>query len=261
MSENEADRHSEEHNNAGNRSIITIDRAIEIMLIGVLATAAVVQLRLYNIQTGFMKAQTSISTAQTYISAEQTKLVSIQTRPWIKADLVIDGDFFFQEVVGYYAPFHLNLTNIGHSPAFDVRTGVAPYVPQKKGEDMLAVWRERCEANRKISDTVPHFGTVLFPDEQGRIDRDTPARMGIIGVEQVDNGLKSSEVTDRFDLRLMGCISYTDANGTVYQTGVNYSVWTRNPNGAWNVGINPYERIPANEIVPIMFHIAAGMTY
>jgi hypothetical protein len=185
----------------------------------------------------------------------------LQERPGIKADLVIDGEFVFEPGFGYYAPFHLNLANIGHLPAFDVRSGVYPYTPQKEGEDVIDVWRERCRAMDKESDAIPTLGTVLFPEEKARSDRDSPARSGILSVEQVDNGLRFSGHGDRFDLRIMGCVVYTDSTGTRYQTGINYSIWTINPNGAWNIGINPHERVPSAGVIPIMFHISGGMTY
>ena len=84
---------------------------------------------------------------------------------------------------------------------------------------------------------------------------------GILSVEQVNNGLQFSGHGDRFDLRIMGCVIYINSTGARYQTGINYSIWTINPNGGWNVGINPHERIPSAGVTPIMFHISSGMTY
>jgi hypothetical protein len=245
------------------------------VLTAALIGVGVVQILVYNKQAAMMKAQNVISTQQAYIDVaqtgisnrqleitkSQTSLMAFQERPWIKANLVVDGDFVFQPGIGYFAPFHLNLTNIGHLPAFDVRSGVYPYTPQKAGEDMIAVWRERCKATDKESEAVPTFGTVLFPEEKARSDRDTPARSVILSVEQVNNGLQFSSHGDRFDLRIMGCVIYTDSTGARYQTGINYSIWTINPNDGWNVGINPHERIPSAGVTPIMFHISSGMTY
>jgi hypothetical protein len=240
-----------------------------------LVIVGVVQIGIYNRQAGIMKAQNVISTQQSYlyiaqteiskgqleITKSQTNLMALQARLWIKADLAIDGDFVFQPGIGYFAPFHLNLTNIGHLPAFDVQIGVYPYVPQKEGEDMIAVWRERCEAMDKTSAAVPTFGTVLFPEDKVRSDRDTPAISGVLSLDQVDNGLRFSGHGDRFDLRIMGCVKYTDSTGARYQTGINYSIWTINPSGGWNIGIDPHERIPSAGVTPIMFHISSGMTY
>ena len=239
-------------------------------LTAALVSVGVVQIFIYNKQAAIMKAQNVISTQQAYIyvaqteisnrqleiTKSQTNLMALQARPWIKADLAVDGDFVFQPGIGYLTPFHLNLINIGHLPAFDVQSAVYPYVPQKEGEDMIAVWRERCEAVDKTSAAVPTFGTVLFPEEKVRSDRDTPARSGVLSVDQVNNGLRFSGRGDTFDLRIMGCVKYTDSTGARYQTGINYSIWTINPNGAWNIGINPHERIPSAGVTPIMFHIS-----
>jgi hypothetical protein len=55
--------------------------------------------------------------------------MALQARPWIKADLANDGDFVFQSGIGYFTPFHLNLTNIGHLPAFDVQIDPHERIP------------------------------------------------------------------------------------------------------------------------------------
>lgn len=52
-----------------------------------------------------------------------------QARAWIKASPIKDGDITYINGIGLSFPFHFDLTNVGHLPAFNVETLSILYTP------------------------------------------------------------------------------------------------------------------------------------
>ena len=191
----------------------------------------------------------------------QLAVMRDQSRAWIKADLIFDGDFQYTKGIGALFPFHLQLFNVGHSPAYNVRTTAFLYTPATLTEDIFATWKSRCEGWKKESDVSKSSGFVMLPGEETPSNKDT---MGIptLGNELIDSAIASPESKGRIRIWIMGCVDYfIDESGTHHQTGILYSLHTFNKDGSLNVGLNPYENLSTKAIHPIPAYFSSGMTY
>jgi hypothetical protein len=131
---------------------------VQILLTSALLLVGILQLGVYTQQARIMRDQTNLSSAQTLISNaqvavsnrqadimdSQTKILANQLtfsqtleRAWIKADLIFDGDLQYVKGIGKTFPFHLQLTNVGHTPAYNVRSIAFLYTPVTSTEDIF----------------------------------------------------------------------------------------------------------------------------
>jgi hypothetical protein len=182
-----------------------------------------------------------------------------EQRPWIAADIFIDNAFQYDSFIGDTLAFHFRLLNVGKSPAFNVTTFAVLYTPQALNEDLFATWRDKCTAQGLYNSDD---GLVLFPTQEKSSDEDAPGQGHFLSNDNINTGRKV-ENGDVLRIYIMGCVRYSDSTGvSKHQTGILYALRTRDKaTGAWNVGIDPRNAIPAAEIVPVTSHFSSGMTY
>lgn len=192
----------------------------------------------------------------------QLSVMRAEQRPWIKAEPVLDGDFQFIEGLGDTFPFHFNLTNVGHAPAFNVQTSAFLYAPKKANEDIRATWKERCELLKNSSKIGSGDGFVLLPGETAPSNKNTLSEPGF-WVGDLKEAINASGHGGNLDMRIMGCVVYSiGGEKTYHQTGFNYTLETLDEKlNAWNVGINPYSTIQMRDIHLRSIYSSSDMTY
>jgi hypothetical protein len=207
-------------------------------------------------------ASVCIAIWQWSVANGQLTVMRDQSRAWIKADLIFDGDFRYTKGIGAFFPFHFLLSNVGHSPAYNVRTTAILYTPATLTEDIFAAWKSKCDGWKKESDLSKSSGFVMLPGDK------SPSNQSTMGVPTffdtlIDSARAISDLGDhRIKIWILGCVDYfIDESGVHHQTGLLYSLQTFNNDGAAYVGIDPYENLPANSIHPITAYFSTGMTY
>jgi hypothetical protein len=206
-------------------------------------------------------ANVCIANRQWSAANGQLAVMRDQARAWIKADLIFDGDFQYIKGLGASFPFHFQLFNVGHSPAYNVRTTAFLYTPATSTEDIFATWKSRCDRWKKESDFSKSSGFVMLPGDTDPSNKDT---MGfqMLGDQFIGPSIASGDSGGRIRIWIMGCVDYfIDESGTHHQTGILYSLQTFNKDGAAYSGMDPYETLPAKAIHPMAAHFSTGMTY
>jgi hypothetical protein len=226
---------------------------IEVLLTVALIGVGVGQIMIYLHQAIIMDTQANIASRQLSLSE------SIE-RPWIKASIVKDGDLTYVSGVGVTFPFHFDLTNVGHLPAFNVQTLSLLYTPQK-GEDVMAVWRKRCDDWKRQSDAITTAGTVLFPGQTSPSNETAIGSIPTIFYKDIDRVVQSGDSGGRIIIFIIGCVDYIIAGSrTHHQTGIFYKLGTQGPYG-WSGTFDPHISTAQGVIIPVVGYLSTGMTY
>ena len=212
----------------------------------------------------FLAALGSISAAavgffQWDVYRRQLAVMLSEQRPWVRADPVIDGDFFYAKGLGATLPFHFDLTNVGHAPAFGVKTRSTLYTPQKANEDIRATWKAVCRSEQDQTGIAKGFGFVLFPGETARSDKDSLGAFTLLTDESIEASMKASG-SGGLNLFIFGCVSYLIAGEEKrHTTGFLYSLRAFKVGGLV-LAFDPHERFPGKEIHLESSQLSSEMT-
>jgi hypothetical protein len=91
------------------------------------------------------------------------KQLELSERPWVDADIKLDGPFDFEEGGGANLPLKISVRNTGHSPATAVSFAWKVLI----GSQALTAHNYRdqvCGDASKRATTAPQFGFALFPN-------------------------------------------------------------------------------------------------
>jgi hypothetical protein len=196
----------------------------------------------------------------------QLKAMETDQRPWIKVEAEISQGLQVHGGDGIL-PTKFTLTNVGHTPAFNVQLEVWGFV-SVPGVDIMAEQKERCERVRNQPLDNPARGAILFPG-----DSMDPSRYSFgaslvphFSPEDVKNGLIDDGTGHKtISFWVYGCIDY--AFGTParhHQTGFIYTVARLIdrpglPQGM-SLGIDPTEATPADHLRLFPSPSASGQT-
>jgi hypothetical protein len=195
-----------------------------------------------------------------------------EQRPWIKVEPeTINGLSIIN--MGPQAPLitldvTYKLTNVGHSPAFNVGLTWWGFVPYGGHDDIVAEQKTRCEAYRRSHLDNPARGNILFPGD--RI-LDTALVMGIgHAVASAVGPFPPSAFTNRdgkkyIRFSIYGCADYGIVSGSTerHQTGSIYFVGhVVQTNGAKGVSLDfdIMENLPGEEVRLLPFPSGSGQT-
>ncbi len=138
---------------------LSADRWVDLLFTAALTTATIVN--------------SCTSVRQLGLASGQLSVMRDQQRAWIKADLLTEGSLQYINGIGVSFPFRFSLTNVGHYPAFNVRTLAFLYTPQAANEDVFAVWKKRCADWKTETDVNKTAGFVILPGENTPSDKFT----------------------------------------------------------------------------------------
>lgn len=157
----------------------------------------------------------------------QLDLMAVEQRAWIKVEIEPAGPLQFFDIPSPWGslPLRTNVTNVGKSPAFNVRETLQPFlVVSRTKNDIAAAHRRRCEMLR---DAKPENdrGVVVFPGERVPLEF-MGASTGIgITPNVLNEGLFEDNGTQKIDLWFFGCVGYREGEAKTYrQTAFIYRV-------------------------------------
>jgi hypothetical protein len=224
------------------------DRKIELALAAAITLATAVNVGVTALQWGVARGQLTV--------------MRVDQRAWIKAPIRIDGDLTYNSDIGLSLPFHFDLTNIGHAPAFNVRTLAFLYTPQDDNEDYTKVWKTRCEDFKRGSDEIKAYGAVIFPAETAPSNDAERGAVSVLSNNLVNQGILATKST-HIRLFIIGCIDYTiDNTREHHQTGFFYRIRTiPKETGVWNIFIDAHVGLNREDIIPIPLDFTSEMIY
>jgi hypothetical protein len=155
-----------------------------------------------------------------------------EQRPWLKVEVSVKGNLF---PAGPYfgLPVNITITNVGHSPAFNVQPFSFLYAaPPAHSSDLEIAQRGFCEKGRRFGiakpplDTVLAMGTTMFPGDHdpswnwsGVFPIATSQQSNLKDVSFMEQGRRV------INLWLVGCVDYAFGTPAVHhQTGFIYHV-------------------------------------
>jgi hypothetical protein len=178
-------------------------------------------------------------------------------RPWIRVELVpefsLAGVTKDQKGVARYGggvPMEIYLSNVGHSPAFNIRPTVFGYVAGEGHNDAAAEQKRRCDQFANAPLDNPARGTILFPDE-----KHVPWNMGgplyVAGFN--DEDVRKYGRTEKgrrvVTLYVIGCVAYGFGEPrSPHQTGFIYEIEITTQQAGKAVPVT--YSIPADAFVP-----------
>lgn len=213
----------------------------------------------------------------------QLDAMDADQRPWIKVEKIeplsypkFQGmefgglEFAKPDFVGFL-PLHIEIKNVGHSPAFNIQVGVWPFYGYgQKDLNLPKVERERCDTISKNLMPMPivtdgaNYIRVLFPDSIAPYDN---AALGLLPDDIKKFSYGEAPEKKVFQLWFYGCVIY-NINGSLkpHQTSFAYRVGHKvkavgTPDGAAeDVTFKPWESIPSALLIFEQRPTAAGDT-
>jgi hypothetical protein len=166
------------------------------------------------------KTQAEALGQQAAIMQGQLKAMEADQRPWIKIEATIAGPLTFFEPVGFAdMPMHFMLTNVGHSPAFNVRLTAWSFLLSLNHHELEREWGERCENFKRTPLDNPARGMILFPCDQLPWDQS--------GIGLTPDDIKKNIIDEGgnkgLDVWIYGCADYVFGEPKAHhQTGFVY---------------------------------------
>jgi hypothetical protein len=205
--------------------------------------------------------QACLTRDQLAVMRRQLDAMEADQRPWIKIEATIAGPLTFFEPAGFAdMPMHFILTNVGHSPAFNVRLTAWSFLLSLNHHDLEREWEERCENFKRIPLDNPARGMILFPSDQ------MPWSQSGIGLtpddinkNTIDEGGKKG-----LDVWIYGCADYVFGEPQAHhQTGFVYRLGHLTPGKgviALSFRFEPHGTFPAESLTLSPSPSASGQT-
>jgi hypothetical protein len=180
-------------------------------------------------------------------ASEQWGVMETAQRPWAEVEIgtlpfpPLDLNSLGLPEGGVTAvPIDIAVTNVGHSPMFNVGSRSWTFLPGINGDDPVPAWDKDCDSFRKERGVGWDMGYVLFPGKKTPDPRGRPIGPHIPGIDQkVLRGIKpGSDGKKTFAFYVYGCVNYSfSADGENHQTRYLVEVWRdRSTPGVPNMG-------------------------
>jgi hypothetical protein len=174
----------------------------------------------------------------TYYAREQWKAMSDQmavmrqqlemtNRAWVQVELAIAGPLTF-DASGARVRFAVRVSNVGHSPAFNVN--IIPRIVNAQGIDAVTEQQKACSSYDHIPLGAPWGGT-LFPGKDAEQRFELVADKAELDKSQSFVGL-GHDTTSAFLPHIVGCVDYVIAYpGRHHQTFFSYQLMVASSSG------------------------------
>lgn len=144
---------------------------------------------------------------QVSIANKQLAAMLNDQRPWIKVEGFIDeehseGPLDFER--NATVPFRTKLTNVGRTPALNVRVQISAFIPELGG-NLLDARREFCDGPHPI--LTDQQGRIIFPSALSVADR-----LDGWTVPELSSRVKNLPLDKPFSVYIIGCAHYTSPN-------------------------------------------------
>jgi hypothetical protein len=218
--------------------------------------------------TAFLTLLLALATAAlAFVAYRQTRIMENDQRPWIKVEVEIASPLDFTVGGWGIMRLRLTLTNVGKSPAFNVRLAHWGFLNFEGHNDPHKEQRERCERFRGEPLDNPARGSVLFPGDHLPWDRMGGAFTSGIAFppDEIRKGLVEENGLGHLNISIFGCADYVfSALRQHHQTGFNYSLAQIIPRegmpAALTFGIAPQGSISADQLCLFPSPSASGQT-
>jgi hypothetical protein len=236
-------------------------RCREIVTIAGLYLAATVAIIAVLITHKDSSDQIGALNSQLTVMQGQLKAMEADQRPWIKIEATIAGPLTFFEPVGFAGmPMHFMLTNVGHSPAFNVRLTAWSFLLSLNHHDLEREWGERCENFKRTPLDNPARGMILFPSDQLPWDQS--------GIGLTPDDIKKNIIDEGgnkgLDVWIYGCADYVFGEPKAHhQTGFVYRLGHLIPSKgvmALSFRFEPHGTFPAESMTLTSSQSASGQT-
>jgi len=184
--------------------------------------------RIIRLGTGVATVILAMATAYLAWDADrQIGIMENDQRPWIKVETEIAGPFDFHAGGLANLPLRFTLTNVGKSPAFNIRLGAWGYLIFPGHNDPHKEQAQRCEWLRGQPLDNPARGSTLFPGDRVPWDQLGGAFTSGIGFTQDEilKGVVEENGLGRLNISFFGCADYVfGASRRHHQTGFIYNL-------------------------------------
>lgn len=227
----------------------------------IIAGAAILNFLASLLQWSVLNSTEKAMQRQVGVMQNQLAVMVADQRPWIKVEATIAGPFTFFEPAGFAdMPRHFTLTNVGHSPAFNVRLTAWSFLLSLNHHDLEREWEERCENFKRIPLDNPARGMILFPSDQMRWNQ---SGIGLapddINKNTIDEGGEKG-----LDVWIYGCADYVFGEPKAHhQTGFVYRLGHLTPSKgvmALSFRFEPHGTFPAESLTLSTSQSASGQT-
>lgn len=176
----------------------------------------------------------AVGIAQWRILSGTLDEMQAEQRPWIKVEIEPQTSFpggvkDKQGKIQYFGaiPINIYVSNVGHTPAFNIQPLILGYVDGPGHADAQAEQKRRCDQVAKTPLDNPTRGTILFPDEK-HVPWSGLLGGGYGAAFEDGEVRKYGKMVDghlTIHLWVIGCVSYSSGEQRIpHQTGFIYEV-------------------------------------